>query len=319
MPSLLHAQSAGNALALLLAAGALVAACSSTPAGDGSGVGGRSGTTGGAAPQGGTLASGGAVGSGGITPTGGTQSSTGGSAVSTGGSSTPTGGGAATSGGAGTSGTTTGGATTGGVSTGGVSTGGASKGGSAGMNGGTTGGQAGGASGGAGGKSGAGGSAGATGGTATGGTGGGSSCALGSSFKWTTGAPVILPKSDSTHDLVAVKDPTVVRYNDRWHLFASSVSKAGAYNMVYVSFADWSEAAAAPFYYMDQTPNFNTYTAAPQIFYFTPQKKWYLIFQSGPPMYSTNDDITAPSKWTKPAPFYASEPPIITQNDGWLD
>jgi hypothetical protein len=205
------------------------------------------------------------------------------------------------------------------VSTGGVSTGGASKGGSAGMNGGTTGGQAGGASGGAGGKSGAGGSAGATGGTATGGTGGGSSCALGSSFKWTTGAPVILPKSDSTHDLVAVKDPTVVRYNDRWHLFASSVSKAGAYNMVYVSFADWSEAAAAPFYYMDQTPNFNTYTAAPQIFYFTPQKKWYLIFQSGPPMYSTNDDITAPSKWTKPAPFYASEPPIITQNDGWLD
>jgi endo-1,4-beta-xylanase len=195
-----------------------------------------------------------------------------------------------------------------------------SKGGNTATGGSATGGQAGSAgSSGAGGKSATGGAAGASGGAATGGSGGGSSCALPSTFKWTTGAPVILPKSDATHDLVAVKDPTVVRYNDRFHLFASSVTKAGAYNMVYVNFADWSEAGAAPLYYMDQTPNFNTYTAAPQIFYFAPQKKWYLIFQSGPPLYSTNDDIAAPSKWTKPAPFYAAEPAIITQNDGWLD
>lgn len=128
------------------------------------------------------------------------------------------------------------------------------------MSGGTAGSQSGAAgSGGAGSKAGTGGSAGAGGGTATGGSGGQSSCALPSTFKWTTGAPVILPKSDATHDLVAVKDPTVVRYNDRWHLFASSVTKAGAYNMVYMNFANWSEASAAPFYYMDQTPNFNTF------------------------------------------------------------
>jgi hypothetical protein len=36
-------------------------------------------------------------------------------------------------------------------------------------------------------------------------------------------------------------------------------------------------------------------------------------------MYSTATDLAAPSTWTRPAPFYASEPPIITENDGWLD
>jgi len=36
-------------------------------------------------------------------------------------------------------------------------------------------------------------------------------------------------------------------------------------------------------------------------------------------MYSTADDPGAPTTWTRPAPFFASEPVIITQNGGWLD
>jgi len=128
-----------------------------------------------------------------------------------------------------------------------------------------------------------------------------------------------VPKSNASHDLVAIKDPSVVRFNDRWHVYASSVSNSGVYGMVYTSFADWSDMSSATFYYMDQTPGFNTYVAAPQVFYFSPQNKWYLIFQSGPPMYSTADDPSDPTKWTPPAPFFASEPAIITQNGGWLD
>ncbi len=131
---------------------------------------------------------------------------------------------------------------------------------------------------------------------------------------------MIAPRSDATHDLLAVKDPTVVRFNDRWHVYASSVSTAGAYNMVYTSFSDWSEAAAAPLTYMDQTTGFNTYVAAPQLFYFRPQDKWYLLYQAGPPKYSTASDPGDPSKWTPPAPFFATEPATITQNGGgWLD
>ena len=138
-------------------------------------------------------------------------------------------------------------------------------------------------------------------------------------FSWTSTGPIISPVSDAAHALVAVKDPTVVRFNDRWHVYASSVARGGIYGMVYTSFADWSDAPTAPLYYMDQTRGFKTYVAAPQVFYFTPQKKWYLVYQSGPPMFSTADDPGQPNKWTEPAPFFARTPPDVEKNGGWLD
>ncbi len=144
-------------------------------------------------------------------------------------------------------------------------------------------------------------------------------CGIPVEVSWTSTAPLIVPVSDGTHDLVAVKDPTVVRHNGRWHVYASSVSTRGTYNIVYTSFTDFDSALSSPLYYMDQTPGFDTYFAAPQLFYFTPQKKWYLVFQAGPPMYSTADDPADPTKWTRPAPFFAKTPEIITQNRGWLD
>lgn len=151
-------------------------------------------------------------------------------------------------------------------------------------------------------------------------SGGSASCELAPTLRWNASGPLISPVSNATHDLLAVKDPSVVFFNDRWHVYASSVSSAGAYSMVYTSFSDFDQAPSAPVYYMNQTPGFGGYTAAPELFYFTPQKKWYLVFQSGPPMYSTADDPSDPSKWTPPAPFFASTPAIITQNGGgWLD
>lgn len=151
-------------------------------------------------------------------------------------------------------------------------------------------------------------------------TGGSASCQLNPSLSWSASDILMSPISDAAHDLGAIKDPSVVYFNDRWHVFASSVSTKGAYSTLYTSFADFSEAPTAPLYYMDQTPGFGGYTAAPQVFYFEPQKKWYLVFQSGPPMYSTNDDISDPTQWTAPAPFFAATPAIITQNGGgWLD
>jgi endo-1,4-beta-xylanase len=144
-------------------------------------------------------------------------------------------------------------------------------------------------------------------------------CNLPVSLAWSASAPLLEPVSDAAHDLVAVKDPTVVRYDNRWHVYASSVTRSGVYGMVYTSFEDWAGAPSAGWYHMDQTPGFDTYVAAPQLFYFTPQNKWYLVFQSGPPMYSTADEPGDPTRWTRPAPFYESTPAVITANDGWLD
>jgi endo-1,4-beta-xylanase len=142
---------------------------------------------------------------------------------------------------------------------------------------------------------------------------------LPSSLAWKSTGPIIVPQSDAAHDLVAVKDPTIVRYNDRWHVYASSVAKGGIYGMVYTSFADWADAPKASFYFMSKTPGFDTYVAAPQLFYFAPKKKWFLIFQSGPPMFSTADDPGDPTKWEPPQPLCPKTPAIVDENGGWLD
>ena len=147
-----------------------------------------------------------------------------------------------------------------------------------------------------------------------GGGGGGGDCQLATTLQWNGAGPLISPISDATHNLLAVKDPSVVRFNDRWHVYASSVSTTGAYSTVYLSFSDWTDAPTAPMYYMNQTSGFGGYTAAPQVFFFRPQNKWYLVYQSGPPMYSTANDLGDPTSWTPPTPFFADTPAIITQN-----
>jgi endo-1,4-beta-xylanase len=134
---------------------------------------------------------------------------------------------------------------------------------------------------------------------------------------------VLAPKSDAKHNLVAIKDPSVVYFNNKWHVFVSTVDVNGVYSMAYITFPDWDHTANATFYYLDQTPTLAGYHTSPEIFFFAPQNKWYLIFQSGQPQYATNTDIENPAGWTTPQNFYATEPAIVTQtagaNGGWLD
>jgi len=151
---------------------------------------------------------------------------------------------------------------------------------------------------------------------------GGPSCGVPASFAWTTSGPLLAPQSDATHSLVAIKDPSVVYYNNLWRVFTSTVSSAGTYNMAYLTFSDWDHTADATFYDLDQTPGLAGYHAAPQLFYFAPQSLWYLVYQSGPPTYSTTSNIDDPTTWTPPTPFFGSEPPTVTANKGtggWLD
>jgi Glycosyl hydrolase family 62 len=147
---------------------------------------------------------------------------------------------------------------------------------------------------------------------------------LPASFKWTSTGPLITAKQDATHPIVSVKDPSVVFADGRWHVFATTADTSGNWSIVYLSFTDWAQADAAPLFYLDNSPpGLRGYHAAPQIFYFAPQAKWYLIFQSGQPQYSTNDDVGKPEAWTPPVDFFAAEPPGYTMNKGtdgnWLD
>ena len=137
------------------------------------------------------------------------------------------------------------------------------------------------------------------------------------SYSWTSTGPLISPKSDSTHNMIAVKDPSTVYYNGQYIVYASSVNSAGDYGMEYLHFTSWSQAGAATPYFMDSNPNIGSgYHTAPQVFYFAPQNKWYLIFQSGQPQYSTNSDPTQPQNWTAPQNFFASQPSSVSN---WID
>jgi hypothetical protein len=147
---------------------------------------------------------------------------------------------------------------------------------------------------------------------------------LPASFRWESSGALIAPKSDATHNIVSIKDPSIVFFRGRWNVYASVANAAGNYSMVYTSFRDFSRAGAAPQFFLDQNPNIGTgYRAAPELFFFAPQHKWYLVYQTGAGgSFSTSGDPTRPATWSAPRNFYASMPDIIRQNIGhgfWVD
>ncbi|MFG2555889.1 non-reducing end alpha-L-arabinofuranosidase family hydrolase [Streptomyces sp. NPDC048581] len=145
--------------------------------------------------------------------------------------------------------------------------------------------------------------------------------ALPSRYSWSSSGPLISPKPDSAHNIAGIKDPTVVQYNGKYHVFASVASSSG-YNLVYLNFSDWSQAGSATHHYLDRSAIGRGYRAAPQVFYYAPQRLWYLVYQTGNASYSTNPDISNPNGWSAPRNFYSSMPDIIKQNIGnghWVD
>lgn len=140
-------------------------------------------------------------------------------------------------------------------------------------------------------------------------------------FQWTSSAPVILPKPDATHDSWAVKDPSVVYFNGKYHVFMTTSDSKG-WHLAYTSFKDWSQASTAPVTYLDRSGIGQGYHAAPQVFYFAPQHLWYLIFQGGDPMYSTTSNIDDPLSWSAVRPFFDTVPAQtkkVLGKNSWLD
>ena len=135
-------------------------------------------------------------------------------------------------------------------------------------------------------------------------------------YAWSSTPPLISAVPNASHPIVSVKDPTAIFYNNQWNVYATTADTSGNWNMVYLNFTEWNQASAAKPYYLDATAGLSGYHCAPELFYFTPQKKWYLIYQSGPPQYSTADDPTQPQTWTPPQSFFSSQPSNVS---GWLD
>ena len=124
-------------------------------------------------------------------------------------------------------------------------------------------------------------------------------CELKAPLRWTSTAPLISPKNSNWK---SIKDPSVVKYNGTYHVYATYYDTA--YKSMYTSFTDWNSAQAAPHISMNGTTVGNA--VAPQVFYFRPHNKWYLITQWAG-AYSTTDDISRPN-WTAKRKLLQGEP-----------
>lgn len=139
-------------------------------------------------------------------------------------------------------------------------------------------------------------------------------------FSWQASGPLVAPGSGAADPAVAIKDPTVVRSGDRWHLFCTVRLKSGKVQIEYLNFADWSEADRSPRHPLGLH---DQYYCAPQVFYFRPHRKWYLIYQMGDknhqppfgPVCSTTSDLADPKSWTKPQWLF----PEGSEKRKWLD
>ena len=139
--------------------------------------------------------------------------------------------------------------------------------------------------------------------------------------RWTVSKPLVGPVNHGGDLCYSIKDPTIVRYDGRWHLFCTIRSKRRTHQIEYLSFSDWKDAASAERHLLDLTDG---YYCAPQVFFFSPQKKWYLIYQvqdpsrspSLQPAYSTSDDVSDPDSWTKPKLLFHEHPANVKM---WID
>lgn len=145
--------------------------------------------------------------------------------------------------------------------------------------------------------------------------------ALPPSWAWRTTGPLLLPGPTEGEDWMSLKDPSLVRHQDRWHMFCTVRGTRRSHAILYTSFADWPEAQRAPRRILNCHAG---YFCAPQVFYFTPHRRWYLLCQASDPgwnpnfqpAFSTTAHLDDPSSW---APLRPMWPDPGTAPKAWLD
>ena len=137
---------------------------------------------------------------------------------------------------------------------------------------------------------------------------------------WEYSAPLIAPEKRDRDPSRAQKDPTVVFYEGKWHVFMT-VKLPSRSAIEYCSFENWEDARQLPRTILQVSDS--EYYCAPQVFFFSPHKKWYLVYQMGVPgadkmwvAYSTTTDIADPHSWTRPSRSWTVGRTIRAQSAG---
>jgi hypothetical protein len=142
---------------------------------------------------------------------------------------------------------------------------------------------------------------------------------------WEVSAPLIAPEHRELDPSHAQKDPTVVFHGGKWHVFMT-VKLEGRSAIEYCSFDDWEHANQSQRTILKISDS--DYYCAPQVFYFQPHNRWYLIYQVGVRgakhmwvAYSTTDSIEDPESWSAARPILdgsESDPRQVGGLDYWV-
>jgi len=140
-------------------------------------------------------------------------------------------------------------------------------------------------------------------------------------FAWKASPPLVSAHPLDGDEKHALKDPSVVYHNQRWHLFCTVRGRMRSHGIVYLNFADWEHASQATQTMLPIHPGF---FCAPQVFFFRPHKQWYLICQASDKAWSpeyqsafaTSKDLADPRAWSKLTPLLGRKPEGISN---WLD
>jgi hypothetical protein len=140
-------------------------------------------------------------------------------------------------------------------------------------------------------------------------------------FQWAVSEPLVSPAQRPADPCISMKDPTVVFHEGHWHLFCTIRSQKRTHQIEHLSFADWKDADKADRHLLPITDG---YFCAPQVFYFTPHRRWYLLYQASDPTrkpalqpaFSTTANLADPASWTPPKMLFDRHPDNVA---AWID
>jgi len=104
-------------------------------------------------------------------------------------------------------------------------------------------------------------------------------------------------------------------------LFCTIRGKKRSHQIEYICFEDWKDVSSAKRRVLKLSEG---YFCAPEVFYFTPHRQWYMIHQviyksrkpALQPAYSTTKDISEPNSWSKPKLLFSAQPENVKM---WID